>query len=244
MYKEGLEVFINMTEESLWHKKYVSGKTVVIRDTAMDNADVIKLDTSAVHKSAMDGTAINKVLLDITWEETRIMVYGVYAVGVMEDNHMVEMLDQLTFQHVREENTTWEEVSFIEWVELANKLVVFKIGDMATEEMTVIRIAEWARAVIDKVVYITVGKDKNMVYVAEMLGQHTHKEPLHLQLVKCVLGLTRRNTRWSGSATLLSRRGVVLVHSCQEDGRTWEKLDVFDEFNVEGDDREEQAALS
>ena len=87
-----------------------------------------------MQKSAMDGTAINKVV-DITWEEARKMVYGVYAVGVMEDNNMVEMLEQLPLQHVTEENTTWEEVFFIEWVELVNKLAVFKIGYMGIKEM-------------------------------------------------------------------------------------------------------------
>jgi hypothetical protein len=42
-------------------------------------------------------------------------------------------------------------------------------------EMVITKLVEWVRVVINKVVYTTVGKAKNMVYVKQMLGQHTHK---------------------------------------------------------------------
>jgi hypothetical protein len=58
------------------------------------------------------------------------------------------------------EDTTREAVLFIELVELVkmvtNKLTVFMIGDMTSEEMIVIKLVEWAGTAINKVVYTTV----------------------------------------------------------------------------------------
>jgi hypothetical protein len=38
------------------------------------------------------------------------------------------------------------------------------------------KLIEWADTVVDNVVYITVGKARNMVFVVKMPGQHTHKK--------------------------------------------------------------------
>jgi hypothetical protein len=38
------------------------------------------------------------------------------------------------------------------------------------------KLVEWADTVIDNVVYITVGKARNMIFVVKMPGQHTHKK--------------------------------------------------------------------
>jgi hypothetical protein len=56
-------------------------------------------------------------------------------------------------------------------VEMGNTNKFFEWVKMVTTKLV-----EWADKVIDKVVYITVGKAKNMVYIVKMQGQHTHKK--------------------------------------------------------------------
>jgi hypothetical protein len=99
------------------------------------------------------GKVINEVLYitgrEVDTELARFMVYKIESVGVMGDIHIGELQELLTFQCVRDMRIQVKEY--------------------------VIKIVEWARVIIKKVVYITVGKAKNMVYVKQMLVQHTHK---------------------------------------------------------------------
>jgi hypothetical protein len=87
-------------------------------------------------------------MLGYITEETIILVN---AVGVIEDNHTVEMMEQLIFWYGRDtrgenivkiQNTHQVEMGninkFVEWV-----------------KMVTTKLVEWAGKVIDKVVYIT-----------------------------------------------------------------------------------------
>ena len=176
---------------------------------------------------SMDVSRLASMELGYIKEETIVLVN---AVGVKEDNHTVEIMEQLIFWYGRDtrgenivkiQNTHQVEMrninkfvdsvkmvitKLVEWAgKVVDKVVnitgrkvdtvraMYKaykmksgavMGELLTYQClrdtriqvkgTVVEIVEWARVVINKVVYTTVGKAKHMVYVKQMLGQHTH----------------------------------------------------------------------